>query len=187
MSAVLTDSKYALAEKNRWIDKYLPEIDAQHRIFPPCGADKKEFIEGGVGPKDFLLDDYSVNLNSWEPPARGIKIMNGINGTKGTWTSDRLSMERSGEDLADKVIDIMENDAKYRDVGPAKEVLLQMQQADLQETMMREQIRKEELRNQNAVNQEIAVNQEHANEEAVQHQEQQIRETQQQSHRRRGR
>ena len=115
LSSVLTDSKYALEEKNAWIDKYLPEIMPSHRIFPPCGENKRDYIQGGVTETDYLLDDYSVNLNSWEPPAKGIKIMNGINGTKGTWQSDRLSISRTGTDIAEKIINIMEGKAHYMD------------------------------------------------------------------------
>lgn len=44
LSAYLTDSKYALQEKNAWLDRYLPEIDREHRVFVPCGTDKKEGI-----------------------------------------------------------------------------------------------------------------------------------------------
>lgn len=46
LSAYLTDSQYALQEKNEWLDRYLPEIDQTHRIFVPCGSDKKEGIGG---------------------------------------------------------------------------------------------------------------------------------------------
>ncbi|MBD5556851.1 MAG: hypothetical protein HDQ95_16300 [Roseburia sp.] len=120
LSAVLTDSKYALSEKNAWIDRYLPEITPEHRIFPPCGADKKDFIEDGVGPTDFLLDDYSVNLQSWEPPARGIKLMNGINGTKGTWQSDKLSIMKDGAELAGNLMQIMTAGEHFEDIGPQK-------------------------------------------------------------------
>lgn len=118
LSSVLTDSKYALNEKNEWIDRYLPEIDQKHRIFPPCGEEKKNYIPGGVKPTDFLWDDYSQNLNAWEPPAKGIKLMNGINGTKGTWQSERLSIERSGDELVEAILNIMEGREHYRDEGP---------------------------------------------------------------------
>jgi 5'(3')-deoxyribonucleotidase len=120
LSAVLSDSKYALEEKNAWLDKYLSEIPVYNRIFTPCGADKKEYIAGGIRASDFLLDDYSVNLNLWEPPAKGIKIMNGINGTKGTWSSEKLSIEKNGNELAGNIIDIMCGNAHFRDTGPLK-------------------------------------------------------------------
>lgn len=69
LSAYLTDSEYALKEKNEWLDRYLPEINQDHRIFVACGADKKEGIRDGIRKTDFLLDDYTKNLNEWQPPA----------------------------------------------------------------------------------------------------------------------
>lgn len=110
LSAFLTDSEYALSEKNKWLDKYLPEVDPKHRLFCSCGKDKNEFISylfGNIGVNDFLLDDYSVNLHSWEPPARGIKLMNGINGTNGTWTKEKVSYYLSPADLAENISNIV--------------------------------------------------------------------------------
>lgn len=108
LSAYLTDSKYALQEKNEWLDKYLPEIDQAHRVFVPCGSDKKEGIEGGVRPDDFLLDDYTHNLNDWQPPARGIKLLNAINHTRGSWEHDRIRYDRDPSALADGIVAIMQ-------------------------------------------------------------------------------
>ncbi len=99
LSSVLSDSAYALQEKNAWLDTYLPEIDQQHRIFPPCGDNKRDYIPSGLRSSDCLLDDYTYNLANWEPPAKGIKLLNGINHTKGTWKGDMVSHELSGDDL----------------------------------------------------------------------------------------
>ncbi len=121
LSAYLSDSKYALDEKNLWLDRYLPEINSEHRLFLKCGEDKREFIASKgneVTANDFLLDDYSFNLHSWEPPAKGIKLMNGINGNFGTWKNESLSFERSSEDLALCVKNIVLNGGSYRDEGP---------------------------------------------------------------------
>ncbi len=85
LSAVLTDSKYALDEKNAWLDHYLPEINQEHRVFPSCGESKRNHIPGGVRNSDCLLDDYTKNLLEWEPPAHGVKLINGINHTHKTW------------------------------------------------------------------------------------------------------
>ena len=115
MSSILSDSRYALDEKNAWLNKYLPEIDKEHRIFPPCGRDKKEYVSDGIKQDDFLLDDYSHNLTLWEPPGRGIKIMNGINGTKGSWISDKISIEKSGEEIANNIINIVHGVCHYYD------------------------------------------------------------------------
>lgn len=118
MSSVLTDSKYALAEKNAWIDKYLPEIDEAHRVFPPCGEDKKAYIPDGVRETDFLLDDYTHNLTLWQPPARGIKLLNGINHTKETWQYDRLDYSKAGELLAENIVSILQKGEVIKDKSP---------------------------------------------------------------------
>lgn len=118
LSAVLTDSKYALYEKKNWIKEYLPEIPEDRCIFPPCGSDKKDFIPDGIRSDDFLLDDYSLNLNAWEPPARGIKLLNGINGNNGTWDKDSVSYLNSSEMLSEKICSIINNDVRITEQRP---------------------------------------------------------------------
>lgn len=118
LSAVLTDSKYALYEKKNWIKEYLPEIPEDRYIFPPCGSDKKDFIPDGIRIDDFLLDDYSLNLNSWEPPARGIKLLNGINGNNGTWDKDSVSYLNNSEVLSEKICSIINNGARISEQRP---------------------------------------------------------------------
>jgi len=107
LSAVLTDSPYALQEKNEWLDRYLPEVDAAHRIFPPCGADKKEYIPGGIRSTDYLLDDYTYNLSLWHPPGQGIKLLNGINHSRGTWEHDRVRFDKSPKELVQNILAVM--------------------------------------------------------------------------------
>lgn len=123
LSAYLTDSKYALDEKNAWVEKYLPEIPKENRVFVPCGANKRECIEGGVRPNDFLLDDYTKNLNDWQPPARGIKLLNAINHTRGSWSFDRIRFDRNPKDLALGIVGIMQGkerviDEKFPRIDP---------------------------------------------------------------------
>lgn len=115
LSAYLTDSKYTLQEKNEWLDRYLPEIDRDHRVFVPCGTDKKEGIREGIRSNDFLLDDYTKNLNEWQPPARGIKLLNGINHTRGTWPHDRLRHDREAPTLASCILSIMRDERQIFD------------------------------------------------------------------------
>lgn len=115
LSAYLSDSDYALNEKNQWLDQYLPEIDQSHRIFLPCGKEKKDFIPGGIRETDFLLDDYTKNLNEWQPPARGIKLLNSINHTKGTWQHDRICYTREADDLASSIVGVMTEDKRIFD------------------------------------------------------------------------
>lgn len=120
LSSVLTDSEFALSEKNAWLDKYLPEIDQSHRIFPPCGMDKKDFIEGGVRADDFLLDDYTHNLRLWQPPAKGIKILNGINHTNGSWEHDRIRFDKTPQELASNIIEVMKGTLRIQDEKPQR-------------------------------------------------------------------
>lgn len=115
LSAYLTDSKYALQEKNEWLDRYLPEIDRNHRIFVPCGTDKKEGIREGIRSNDFLLDDYTKNLNEWQPPARGIKLLNGINHTRGSWLYDRIRHDREPQTLASCIVSVMRDERQIFD------------------------------------------------------------------------
>ncbi len=115
LSAYLSDSPYALEEKNRWLDKYLPEIDAAHRIFPPCGSDKKEYIPNGIRNTDCLLDDYTHNLTLWQPPARGIKLLNGINHTHGTWKHDSIRFDQVPKDLAVQIADLMRGEGRTQE------------------------------------------------------------------------
>ena len=105
LSAYLTDSEYALDEKNVWIDRYLPGIDKTHRIFVPCGTDKAGAID--LRDDDFLLDDYTINLNAWEPPAKGIKLVNAINDTHKSWKSERVRFDDPAEVLKEKIENII--------------------------------------------------------------------------------
>ena len=107
LSAYLTDSHYALEEKNAWLDKYLPELPQEKRLFVPCGTDKSVAVPGLIRPDDYLLDDYTRNLSEWEPPARGIKLINGINHTNGTWQGDKIRFTHAPEELSSMISDVM--------------------------------------------------------------------------------
>lgn len=66
-------------EKNEWIDRYLPNIDAEHRIFLPMGQNKAELIQ--PISTDILWDDYNVNLLQWrEAGGVAVKCLNDMNG-----------------------------------------------------------------------------------------------------------
>lgn len=107
LSAYLTDSRYALEEKNAWLDKYLPELPQEKRLFVPCGTDKSVAVPGLIRPDDYLLDDYTKNLSEWEPPAKGIKLINGINHTNGTWQGDKIQFIHAPEELSSMISDVM--------------------------------------------------------------------------------
>lgn len=128
LSSVLHDSKYALEEKNAWLDKHLPEV--QQRFFPACGEDKRAAIPGGISDQDYLLDDYTKNLTSWEPPAKGVKLLNGINHTNETWQGNRISAVKSPRALADSILAVMDGQV-VQDQKPVKAVrIAPMRQMD---------------------------------------------------------
>ena len=105
LSAYLSDSLYALNEKNEWLDKYLPEIDKDHRCFCHCGTDKSAAVPEGIKETDVLLDDYTVNLKDWCPPGVGIKLLNGINDTHKSWQGERISRLQPPTEIARAIMD----------------------------------------------------------------------------------
>ena len=96
MSAYFDDTT-ALRDKNIWLDRYLPMIERKDRIFVPCGGPTKAYaVEKHIGrrldKRDILIDDFSVNLIEWQNAGgTGIKYLNGVNGTKGSWKGPKSS------------------------------------------------------------------------------------------------
>ena len=112
LSAYFTESKYALQEKNQWVEKYLPYIDAGHRLYVPHNISKPSYVNALVGNTDagyILLDDYSRNLHEWKAAGgTGIKLLNGVNGTKGTWLGAAVSRFCCADELADTILEVMQ-------------------------------------------------------------------------------
>lgn len=72
--------EYCLAEKNAWLDKYLPDIDKEYRIFSDMGKPKVDYIPKGIYENDCLYDDYNHNLEEWQNAGGiAIKCKNNIN------------------------------------------------------------------------------------------------------------
>lgn len=91
LSKYLSDSPYALNEKNRSLDKYMPEIERNHRIFVPMNDSKSDYIPDGIHISDLILDDYTPNLNEWrDAGGTGVKLINGINDTHRSWSGLRI-------------------------------------------------------------------------------------------------
>lgn len=94
LSQYLPDT-YALEDKNRWCDAYVPAIDRKHRVFVPCGVGKPEYIREALrrplNGDDILIDDYSKNLTEWcAAGGTAVKWLNGINGKGGTFPGYRV-------------------------------------------------------------------------------------------------
>ncbi len=91
LSAVMEETD-AIAQKNGWIDKFIPFIKKDHRIFLKCGESKGERIvkEFGTLDNSILIDDHSPNLIDWEKNGgKAIKFLNGINGKGNTFKGFR--------------------------------------------------------------------------------------------------
>lgn len=105
LSCVLSDSPYALKEKKAWLLRYLPFVPRSHWIFVPYGQKKSQAVCRAMDLKNLsenevLVDDYSENLREWAGEhGTGIKMMNGCNGTKGTWKGLRVWVGNALEQL----------------------------------------------------------------------------------------
>lgn len=109
LSAVLSDSQYALTEKSIWCDTHTPFIKPEQRVFTVCGKNKADFIKGSLSPSDFLLDDYTINLYNWtDNGGQGIKLINEINSTHGTWKGKRVKYNDPPEKIAKQIIQEIE-------------------------------------------------------------------------------
>lgn len=90
------------ADKNASLDAAFGDrIPEDHRIFVLDGTDKRLMIPGGVRPTDALLDDNTArNLMPWNEKGIGIKVLNGVNSTKGTWRGPSISVTDPPEKIA---------------------------------------------------------------------------------------
>lgn len=114
---VIGEPPYCVDEKNAWLDRYLPEIDADHRIFTDIGHSKAEYMPGGVTRDDFLMDDYNKGLNMFlADGGSAIKVMNNINmrglgaygGDKGVmWTGPLVTTEANPITIVGDILECM--------------------------------------------------------------------------------
>ena len=112
----------AKVEKEDWLKEYLPEIDKEHMLFVPDGEDKTVFIPGGVKEGDFLLDDYTKNLLDFNVAGGvGIKLLNNVNESKGSWFGNKVSFTMPEEQIKDAIKDIVLNDKFVVHDSPAKD------------------------------------------------------------------
>ncbi len=122
LSAYLKDSPYALQEKNQWLDKYLPEIDAAYRIFCPCGESKSQYIEHGIKNTDILIDDYTKNLLDWKAQGGiGVKLLNGINHTRGTWKG--ICVDNQNDDINSALQDVIKTMTQGKEYNKMNSVI----------------------------------------------------------------
>lgn len=104
LSAVLQDSPYAIPEKNQWLNTFVSAIPEGRRIYVAGDIPKYTAVPGGIRASDVLLDDYTVNLLAWSNYALGLKCLNGINHTNGTWQGASVNAFDTTEAIALKIM-----------------------------------------------------------------------------------
>ena len=121
LSCVMEDTPVSTpqADKNAWLDRYLPEIDDAHRIFVPNGENKSNFVPNKTAPEDFLLDDYTKNLREWE--GTGIKLLNDVNNSNNTWKGSKVAYNAPFIEIAEKILRIVYCDELIIDKKEARE------------------------------------------------------------------
>lgn len=101
LSSVFKD-EHSIREKVAWLHEKLPEISRERMVFVPYGEVKSNYVKA---KGTFLLDDFSKNLHEWD--GIGIKIYNGINGTKGTWHGYSVHSTMKPHILASQLVGIL--------------------------------------------------------------------------------
>lgn len=83
-------------QKDRWIDKYIPQIPKENRIFTKLEDNKKDFVVN-KNNLNILIDDYNKNLNSFHDNDKfiAVKLVNDINDLNGSWQGERLYYNHS--------------------------------------------------------------------------------------------
>lgn len=100
LSAVMNDA--AEKEKNEWLDKYVPFVPKQNRIFVPYGTDKSTILPEGETDQCILVDDFNPNLFQWK--GLPIKYLNGINGSSGKWDGFTVSHDSNPTIIAASIL-----------------------------------------------------------------------------------
>ena len=121
LSCVLPDKDNVspMEQKLRSIIKYLPGIKPENIIFVPDGMDKRNYIPRGIRKDDVLIDDCTEkNLVPWSEKAIGIKVLNGINGTKGTWQGSTINYKDNPDKIVNDILKIAKENTLIRNEKP---------------------------------------------------------------------
>ena len=106
-----TVNSCSLEEKQEWLDRYLPEIDKEHRIFTSLNVPKSEAIGHRLTDKDILVDHYNKNLLEWQKAGgTSVKAKNNINhkGLHGElWKGDLIDITDTAESIVERMTKII--------------------------------------------------------------------------------
>lgn len=103
LSSVFVDD-HSVNEKIAWNALYTG-VPKSHQIYVPYGQDKQDYLAqfSPVNNWDILVDDFSYNLHQWK--GKGIKVYNGVNGTKGSWKGAAVRNSFSADMIAEYILD----------------------------------------------------------------------------------
>lgn len=104
LTSVFNDN-HSKKEKLSWLQSHCPYIGTHKVIFCTYGENKADAAKANAD--DILIDDYTPNLKAWT--GIGIKYLNGINGTKGTWDGYVISGNSSPIIMAQTIDAIAKN------------------------------------------------------------------------------
>ena len=107
LTSIFSDSVYTVEEKHEWLDTHLPHIPKENRIFAICGESKRKSVPFKVDKRCYLLDDYTKNLYDWSLEGKGIKVLNGINHTKGSWKGPVVEHSENPLRIASRIKEIL--------------------------------------------------------------------------------
>lgn len=92
ISAYFTEVPYPKEDKIKWCKKHLPFVE--NIILVPYGQNKMEYAKKNglkINNNFVMIEDFTQSLNDVvNAGGIGVKFMNGINGTNGTWNGYKL-------------------------------------------------------------------------------------------------
>lgn len=84
------ENVYEKEEINAFLDKFIPQIPKERRLFVPKGEDREKYMSQGIQSKDVLIGDCTLDLKDWAYKGGvGIQILNGRNNDE-EWNGARL-------------------------------------------------------------------------------------------------
>jgi hypothetical protein len=102
MDYVVSDKKWAIKHDN------FP-IPEENMIFVSYGHSKAEAIKAAgvsINKGDLFVDDYTTNLFDMDGTMTCVKMLNGINDTRKTWTGSRISAFSSPQTIVRDLLGI---------------------------------------------------------------------------------
>ena len=110
-----------LQDKKIWLKRQFGDLlNDDHCIFVPDGEPKIDHIPFPLQSGDILLDDYTHNLHAWIQGApkgielKGIKAINPVNDTNGTFKGPRISILQSADQIQNFIYKV--GDMKTMDI-----------------------------------------------------------------------